>query len=256
MDPTDMSKDPKLMELLAQVTDISPDELLSEDSNGKLPSVKAGDEILELGNNLDLNKFQVVRKEFFAHLFEPAATFSNCKFYVNNACLTRFPDVDYVQVLINQETKTMALRPCEAGARDSYAWCYISKGRRKPKPITCKLFFAKVVALLDWNPDDRYKLLGRLIHANGEYLLAFDMTSPETYPRIVSDDDKPRRSRTPIYPADWKDQFGLPYYEHKQSMQINIFDGYAVYAIKEDGNSSEIAPQGSQSTLSGGSENV
>ena len=85
MDPTDMSKDPKLIELLAQVTDISPDELLSEDSNGKLPSVKVGDEILELGNNLDLNKFQVVRKEFFAHLFEPAATFSNCKFYVNTS---------------------------------------------------------------------------------------------------------------------------------------------------------------------------
>ena len=95
--------------------------------------------------------------------------------------------------------------------------------------------------MLNWNPDDRHKLLGRLIHANGEYLLAFDLTSPETYPKVVVEGEKPRRSRRPIYPADWQDQFGLPYYEHRQSMQINIFDGYAVYAIKEEGN----APQAS-----------
>ena len=236
MDPIEMSKDPKLLELLSQIAGVPPEELLSSDENQKLPQIKAGDEIIELGNDIDLNKFQVVRREFFAHLREPAATFNECKFYVNNACLARFPDVDHVQVLINQETKTMALHPCEDGARDSFAWCYVSKGKRKPKPITCKLFYAKVVSMLNWNPEDRHKLLGRLIHANGEYLLAFDLNAPETYPKIMSDSEKPRRSKRAIYPADWQDQFGLPYYEHRQSMQINVFDGYAVYSIKDDGN--------------------
>ncbi len=236
MDQKDMSKDPKLLELLAQVTDVPIEELLSPEADVKVPKIRIGDEIIVLDKNVDLNQFQVVRREFFAHLFEPAATFNECKFYVNAACLSRFPDVDYVQVLINQETRTLALRPCESGARDSFAWCYISKGKRKPKPITCKLFYAKIVSMLNWNPDDRHKLLGRLIHANGEYLLAFDLTAPETYPKIVIEGEKPKRSRRPIYPADWQDQFGLPYYEHRQSMQINIFDGYAIYAIKEEGN--------------------
>ena len=130
---------------------------------------------------------------------------------------------------------------------------YIGVPCEKPKPITCKLFYAKIVSMLNWNPDDRHKLLGRLIHANGEYLLAFDLAAPETYPKVVVEGEKPRRSRRPIYPADWQDQFGLPYYEHRQSMQINIFDGYAVYAIKEEGN----APQASlltQSTFENSSE--
>ena len=233
MDEMEISKDPRLMELLTQVGGMPPEDLLAAEAGTQQPVINQGDEIVEFGDDFDYEGYQVVRREFFAHMYEPAASFNNCKFYVNQACLTKFPDVDYVQVLINQETKTLALRPCEPGARDSFAWSSIVKGKKKPKPITCKLFFAKVVTMLDWNPDFRYKLLGRLIHANGEYLLAFDLTATEVYQRILQEGAKPKRSRTPIYPASWQNQFGLPYYEHRQSMEINIFDGYAVYAIKE-----------------------
>ena len=127
----------------------------------------------------------------------------------------------------------MALRPCSEGERDSFVWCSSSKGKRKPKQITCKLFFAKVVSLMQWNPDFRYKLLGKLIRANGEVLLAFDLTATEVYQRTISEGAKPKNSRTPVYPSSWQNQFGIPYKEHRQSMQINIFDGYAIYALHE-----------------------
>lgn len=87
---------------------------------------------------------------------------------------------------------------------------------------------------MDWNPDYRYKLLGKLIHSNGEYLLAFDLTATEVYQRTFKEGEKPKTSRTPMFPAEWQDQFGLPYNEHRQSMQINIFDGYAIIAVKEE----------------------
>ena len=80
------------------------------------------DEILELGDDFDFDGFQVVRREFFAHTTEPAVSFNNCKFYVNSACLSKFPDTDYVQVLINRQSRIMALRPCQEGDRDSFAW--------------------------------------------------------------------------------------------------------------------------------------
>lgn len=77
------------------------------------------------------------------------------------------------------------------------------------------------------------KLLGKLIHANGEYLIAFDLTSTEIYRKAKVGEDKMKVSRTPVYPSDWQNQFCLPFNEHKQSLQINIFDGYAIYSIKE-----------------------
>lgn len=201
--------------------------------NPDAPLLEKGDEIIDMGDDFDFDGFQVVRREFFAHLTEPAVTFNNCKFYVNSACLNKFPDTDYVQVLVNQKTRIMALLPCAENARDSLAWCYASKGKRKPRQTTCKLFFAKIVSMMDWNPDYRYKLLGKLIHANGQYMIAFDLTATEVYQRIFPEGAKPKTSRTPVFPAGWQDQFGLPYKEHQQSMQINIFDGYAIYSIKD-----------------------
>ena len=192
---------------------------------------KTEDDIIELGASFNYDGFQVVRREFFAHLREPSVTFNNCKLQVNSACLQRFPDTDYVQALVNKETKILALLPCSEGARDSFPWCKVSKGKRIPKQITCKLFFAKIVDMMGWNPDYRYKLLGRLIHANGEYLIAFDLTATEVYQRTYKEGKKPVTSRIPVFPSGWQNQFGLPYNEHKQSMQVDIFDGYAVYSI-------------------------
>lgn len=198
-----------------------------------VPVLEPEEVVLEMGDSFDLDGFQIVRKEFFAHLREPSVSFNNCKFSVNSACLAKFPKTEYVQVMINRDSKILALRPCSEGARDSFAWCNASKGKRKPRAITCKLFFAKVVDLMGWNPNYKYKLLGRLIHANGEYLIAFDLHSTEVYQRTEVEGEKPKVSRQPVYPAGWQDQFGLPFNEHSQSMQINIFDGYAVYSIKD-----------------------
>lgn len=219
------------------------------------PVLAEGDEILEL-ENFDFEDFQVVRREFFAHLREPSVTFNDCKFQVNMACLTKFPNCDFAQVLVSQEEKILALRPCAEGTKDAYMWCGVSKGKRKPKAITCKLFFAKIVSLMNWNPKYRYKLLGRLIHANGEYLIAFDLNAPEVYQRTFVEGEKPKTSRTPVFPSEWQTQFGLPYNVHKQSMQINIFDGYAVYAIKDTTAVSDDAPAALPSAVSTGGDNA
>lgn len=210
-----------------------------EDNSHLLPDplefAAQDDVIIELGDDFDFGGFQVVRREFFAHIHEPSVTFNKCKFYANTACLVKFPQTEYIQVLINQDSKMLLIRPCAEGTRDAFPWCLNSKGRRKPRAITCKILFAKVVSLMGWNPDHRYKLLGRMIHANNMYLLAFDLTATEVYQRTSEDGEKPKTSRTPVFPADWQDQFGVPFVEHSQSMQINIFDGYAVYAIKDNG---------------------
>lgn len=193
-----------------------------------------GDEVLELDREFNYDGYQVVRREFFAHINEPSVTFNNYKFYVNAACLNRFPQVNQVQVLVNQESKILAIRPCRAEDRDACAWCTIGSGRRKPKQITCKIFFAKVFSLMGWNLDYRYKLLGRVIHSKDEWLIAFDLTATEVYQRVLKDGEKPKSSRTPVFPEGWKTQFGLPFREHQKSMQVDIFEGYAIYGLRDN----------------------
>lgn len=186
----------------------------------RIPVLKDEEELIEMSTDFNLEEFQVVRREFFAHIREPAVTFNNRKFYVNSACLTKFPHTDYVQALINPHTKILALRPCGENERGSFQWCSIGQGKRKPRQTTCTLFFLKMFDMMDWNPDHRYKMLGNIIRANGEYLIAFDLTSTEVYQRTYdAEGAKSTVSRTPVYPIGWQNQFGMTLNEHKLAIQ-------------------------------------
>lgn len=176
--------------------------------------------------------YQVVRGEFFAHTFEPALTFSDNKVYVNTACVKKLPEIDYVQLLINPVEKKVAVRPCTEDAKDSFRWCSATT-KRSPKQITCRVFYGKLLSLMDWNPKYRYKLLGKLIQSNNELLFVFDLNSPEIFVKKLTDDNREITSRTASYPEEWKNQFGLPVEEHQNSLQINIFDGYTIFGVKE-----------------------
>lgn len=183
--------------------------------------------------NFSYEGYQVVRGEYFAHIYEPSITFNRCKVSLNTACIKRMPDIDYVQILVNSEENKLAVRPCSEDEKDSFLWC---TQKRKPKQITCRVFFAKIVHLMDWNPDYRYKLLGKLIKSGSEHLFIFDLNSTEIYQRIEKEGEKPKTSRNPIFPEQWQNQFGLPVEEHRKQLQVNIFNGYTVFGIKDNHN--------------------
>lgn len=182
--------------------------------------------------------FQVVRGEFFSHIYEPSITFNAGKFYVNTTCLKKLPDVDYVQILVNPELKRLVVRPCSEDAKDAELWKTPSK---KPKQITCRVFFAMVMKLMGWNSDYRYKVLGKLIRNNGELIFVFDLSSREAYPRTITEDNKVKNSRLPSYPEEWENQFGLPVEDHQKQLQINIFQGYSVFNLTD--KTPEVIPE-------------
>jgi hypothetical protein len=149
----------------------------------------------------------------------------------NTACLNRFPNVSYVQILVNSSVLKLVVRPSREDEKDSFIWC--SQGeKRKPKQITCRIFFAKIMDLMQWNPDYRYKLLGKLIQSENEYLFVFDLTSVEIYQRIIIENGKEKASRTPTFPAEWQNQFGMTVEEHRKRLQVDIFKGYTVFSVK------------------------
>ena len=177
--------------------------------------------------------YQVVRGEFFAHTYEPMISFNQNKVFVNTACIRKLPETDYVQILVNPESKKLAVRPCAEEEKDSFRWSTGGK-KRGPKQIRCRIFYAKVMSLMGWNPDYRYKLLGKLVNSNGELLFVFDLTTPEIYIRTIRPGEKARTSRTATYPDEWKNQFGLPVEEHQNNLQVDIFDGYAVFGLEDE----------------------
>ena len=179
-------------------------------------------------DDFSFDGYEVVRGEFFAHIYEPSITFNKSKITMNTACIKKLPEIEYVQILVNPNKKQLAVRPCSEDAKDSFKWC---TAKHKPKQITCRVFFAKVFSLMEWNPNFRYKLLGKLMQSESDLLFVFDLSTPEIYQRIIKDDGTTATSRKPSYPEEWKNQFGIPVAEHSQALQINIFEDYAGYTV-------------------------
>ena len=184
--------------------------------------------------NIQINPddFEVVRIEFLAHTREPCFTFVDGKIGVNTVCVRRFPEVEYVQVLINAQEKKMAIRPALEEDIYSYPWASTKDGKRIPRQITGRIFFMKVFDLMGWNPDYRYKIVGKLIRANDELMFLFNLNDRQTFERDIGEDGKRKSSRKPVLPAEWKDHFGIPFSEHKKALQVNLFDGYTVFSVK------------------------
>lgn len=203
-------------------------DAISDDSTQL--SLTSDEDDVEVDDSFSLEGFQVVRREFFAHTFEPSISMQDNKIGFNTAAIRKMPDTDYVQFLINSDTRTLAIKPCEENAPDSLLWCSTSKGKRKPRHVSGKFFFLKLTALMGWNPDNRYKILGKLIRSNGQYLFVFKLDDVEQYKR---EKVSGKATRLPSYPSDWQNQFGIPYEEHKASLQINLLDGFAVMGIRE-----------------------
>ncbi len=183
--------------------------------------------------DIELNGFQFVRTEFFAHIHEPSFTFNDGKVGVNTASVRKLPNSEYIQILINKETHMMVIKPCDEFDLFSFQWGQTKNGKRFPRQVTARLFFMKVCDLMGWNPQHRYKILGKLCRANGQFIIAFNLNDFSTYERTITADGKRKVSRTPVLPAEWKDQFGVPYEEHKKALQINMFDGYALFSLTE-----------------------
>ena len=192
-----------------------------------------------ISDSFDYEGYQVVRREFFAHLSEPSITFNRYKIYVNTTCLRKAPETEFVQIMVNTQEQKMVIRPCQEDEKDSFSWC---TARRKPRAITCRVFFAKTMDFMNWIPGYRYKLIGKKIISGGEQLFVFDLSAVEMFPHqsktLHVDAFSPVH---PIYPEEWKNQFGLPVKEHKKVFQVNLFDKFAVFSVKSDPNASLIS---------------
>ena len=174
--------------------------------------------------------YQVVRREFFSHKFDPTLTIKGNSIIFNNACISKMEQVVYVQVLVNPTTEKLVIRPCEEGARDAIRWCVVRDEKRKSRQITCGLFTAKLYEMMGWEALYRYKLQGTRINYKGEHLYVFDLTSTEIFLPLIKDPDNPKakaKRSAAVYPADWRDSFGIPVHEHTESTNIDLMEGFA-----------------------------
>lgn len=177
--------------------------------------------------NFSFEGYQVVRREFMSHMFDPAMTIRGNSITFNNACISKLEAATYIQFLINPTEHKLAIRPCDEGARDAVRWCVVKGDKRKSREISCRAFTEKLYALMGWEEVYRYKLQGMRINYQGENLYLFDLSSKEAFlPQKKDPETGKVRKAKAIHEKEWLDTFGLSVEEHSASTRVDLTDGF------------------------------
>ncbi len=182
-----------------------------------------------------LNDFEVTRGEFYAHTREPGLTLNDGKVQVNTAGIRKMAGVNYIQILINRMTHKLAIRACDEEDLFCLPWVRIKGENRFPRPISGRVFIMKVCKLMNWNPDNRIRMLGKFYCANDDLIFLFDMDGAEEYPRETGQDGKRKTSKIPHFSPTLENIFGPLYSEHKKEMGINLHQGFAILSVQDGG---------------------
>lgn len=168
---------------------------------------------------VELAGYQVTKAEFFAHTLEPAVTLWDTRLKFNMACLRRFPGATHIQILIHPEQKRLIIRPCDPDTPDSLRWA-VGGGEKevRNRDLLCKIFAARIFDLMKWNPQYRYKLLGKPATCDGEVLFLFKLTDFELF--ICG------KRKGSFLPEEWRNYFGTPVEQHDEAYKIDLADGY------------------------------
>lgn len=92
----------------------------------------------ELESTFSYDGYQVVRKELFAHLRDPAIVIRKDSITFNTACITGLEDVVYVHVMFNSDLKRIVVRGCDENDKDALRWCVAKPDKRKSRKMSCK----------------------------------------------------------------------------------------------------------------------
>ena len=163
----------------------------SEDFKVASQSVYGGEEINEdcaSSNESILSNFQVVRAQLFSTRLYPAVTISKGKMRFNTACLKRFEDVEYVELLFNSVEKCLAVRPCEKSNPNAIQWGTLKEGKWIVKEKSCRGFSAPLYETMGWNEELRYRMRGSFMGDGDNKIMLFDLEEPEIIERVLVED--------------------------------------------------------------------
>ncbi len=182
---------------------------------------------LSLQASFSFEGYQIVRREFISHQFDPAMTIRGTSITFNNSCISRLEDATYIHFLINPTEKRLLIRAVDEGARDAVRWCVVKGDKRKSRQISCRPFTSKLYEMMGWDPMYRYKMQGMKINYKGEEMYLFDLKADECFLPQKRDPQTGKLSkRQVVLPEEWDSSYGMSVDEHAASTQVDLENGF------------------------------
>jgi len=179
------------------------------------------------GKRLYMGGYEVVRADYFPSNERPAMTITNGKLRFNTACLKKFEDVEYVELLLNTVKNCIAIRPCEKDNPNAIHWGRLREERWVVNTLSCRGLAQTLFDMMSWEDDGQYRFSGEFKEQGDNKLLLFELGEPvitKTVEQIVVPEETEEnedaaeiereefviREKVRVYPPSWATSFGVP----------------------------------------------
>ena len=174
----------------------------------------------DVKKRLDLTGYEIVRVQYFSTMQNPAMTISNGRLRFNTACLKKFENVEYVELLLNSVERCIAIRPCDKNNPNAIRWGRLKEGRWCASTLGCRGLAKTLFDIMEWNEDLRYRFRGQFLEQGDNKMMLFAFDEPEMIkveeivlpPKENTEEDEGETVRKKIYifPPEWAGTFGQP----------------------------------------------
>ena len=83
-------------------------------------------------------------------------TISNGRLRFNTACLKKFENVEYVELLLNSVERCIAIRPCDKNNPNAIRWGRLKEGRWCASTLGCRGLAKTLFDIMEWDEDVVY----------------------------------------------------------------------------------------------------
>lgn len=200
----------------------------------------------QVSGGADLSRFQVLRKEFSSHKYDAAVSFTYDTITFNTACIRFYEEENYVQILVDEEGRRMAIRRCAQYDRNAMQWARNQKkdDKRVTRPIKAAVACARLFEMMGWKQENRYKILGtRKIYENADIVL-FLLEEAEEFAieQEKRADGTVVTKRKGYLPYQWRDSFGDYVEEHDRKQALDYGTTLKLFSTP-DGQSYFVQPK-------------
>ena len=200
----------------------------AEEYKAACESIPAGlGESVAAGKRLYMGNYEVVRADYFPSNERPFMTITNGKLRFNTACLKKFEDVEYVELLLNTVKNCIAIRPCEKNNPNAIHWGRLHEERWLVSTLSCRGLARTLFDMMSWEEEGQYRFSGEFKVQGNNKLLVFELGEPvitKTIEQIIVPEEAEEdenvseteheeiviRKKVRITPPSWATSFGVP----------------------------------------------
>jgi hypothetical protein len=172
----------------------------------------------------ELYNSELVRSEFLSPTFQAKITIQYSYLVFNAASVRLFPETQYVQVLVDRKGRRVFIVPAHEYSPGRLKWANVKNGKNQSRNCLAKITCAKLFDMMDWIPENRYKVMAVYQEIEGVRLIVFNLVECEMLvtETIETGDGTTKKKVTVIRPKDWLETFGNLYRNHADAYKVDL----------------------------------